>query len=214
MTMKLRLGLRVTPLLLALAGCTTTTGGPDTLQVEPKTDQLIPVSSEKLLAAPPTGWQRVYELNNGKTRLTDFIPADESRAEWSTKLSFESHESLTEANPIEIVMGELENTSEICEPIQSFNLFSGNENNYPTSVRLTFCGKNAHSNKGEVTISKVIQGNEFLYIIKVINQMPTYENADDAIAKEKVAAWSQYFRDIVLCDESLPEHPCPISTDE
>lgn len=209
-----RYGLSLISIMLALTSCTTTSGASDSLEDQLETDQQVRVTGEKLLAAPPSGWQRIYELNNGKTRLTDFIPPGESSSDWTTKLSFESHESLADANPIAIVMGELENTSDICEPIQSFNLFSGNENNYPTSVRLTFCGKNAHSQKGEVTISKVIQGNEFLYIIKVINQMPAFTNSDDAITKEKVAAWSQYFRDITLCDESLQDHPCPLPTGE
>jgi hypothetical protein len=174
----------------------------------------IEVPGEKLLAAPPAGWNTIYSLNNGITRLTDFVPAAESVSDWSTKLSFESHQTLADVDPISIIMGELDSTSDTCEPIESFNLFSGDENNYPTSVRITFCGENAHSGLGEVSISKVIQGNDFLYIIKLLNRRPTFTDSDHAMPKTEIAAWAQYFSEITLCDETRAAHPCLTPTDE
>lgn len=220
--------LRITAaaLLLAISACTTQnsaelngqppSSGEERLEKERLDEEPVDkvLSGEKLLAAPPAGWNKIYGLNNGTTRLTDFVPPNQSKAEWSTKLSFESHDSLTDINPIAILMGDLENLKDICEPIQSFNLFSGEENNYPTSVRLTFCGKNAHSSKGEVSISKVIQGNDYLYIVKMIHQVEPYTDPEAAITKEEIAVWSQYFREITLCDSRLETHPCPIPADE
>ena len=201
----------IASLVFSLAACATNPGNQAQKDTSVNGAEVI---GEKLLAAPPAGWHNIYSLNNNITRLTDFVPAEETESEWSTKLSFESHQSLAEVDPISIVMGELDSTSSTCEPIESFNLFSGEENNYPTSVRLTFCGENAHSGLGEVSISKVIQGNDYLYIIKLLNRRPVFTDSDHAMPEAEIAAWAQYFSDISLCDETRDAHPCPTPTDE
>lgn len=163
---------------------------------------------ETLMASPPTGWQQIYTLNTEKTRLVDYVPSDESKAEWKTKLSFESHQSLTSVDPISIVMGELDATRQNCEKIESFNLFSGEENNYPTSVRLTFCGENAHTGEGEITISKAIQGAEYLYLIKLLHRVPAFTSSDNGVTKEQIASWADYFGKVTVCDNRSTEHAC------
>ena len=170
--------------------------------------QLAPEQNgERLLAEPPTDWKQIYTLNTGKTRLVDFVPGNESREEWKTKLSYESHEALTEVDPIAILMGELDATRQNCEDIESFNVFSGLENNYPTSVRLTFCGENAHTGEGEVTISKAIQGGEYLYLIKLLHRVPAFTSRDNGVTEQQMASWSDYFGKITVCDDTS-EHPC------
>jgi len=164
---------------------------------------------EKLIAEPPTGWQNIYSLNNDATRLTDFVPADETKDDWSTKISFEAHKSLSDIDPITIVMGELERIGETCELVESFNLFSGEENNYPTSVRLTFCGENAHSNRGEISLTKSIQGNDYLYIIKLLHLVDPFTDKNMGVSEEQIAGWAQYFSSISVCDDTAAEHACP-----
>lgn len=164
-------------------------------------------SGERLVAAPPSGWQQIYTLNTVKTRLADFVPEDESEAAWKTKLSYESHQSLTEVDPIAILMGELDSVRQNCEKIESFNLFSGLENNYPTSVRLTFCGENAHTGEGEVTISKAIQGQDYLYLVKLLHRVPPFDGEDSGVTEQQIASWSDYFGQIRVCDDTT-DHPC------
>lgn len=167
-----------------------------------------PAAGEILLAQPPSNWKQSYSLINDDTRLTDFVPESETANAWTQKLSFESHRSLQEIDPISIVMGDLESTSEVCEDTESFNLFSGLENNYPTTVRLTFCTDNAHSKQGEVTFTKVIQGTEFLYIIKLVRREPVFTDSTTTFSKEMIAAWSDYFGNIKVCDRSVDEQSC------
>lgn len=166
-----------------------------------------PSVNERLIAEPPQKWHQIYSLNTDKTRLVDFVPENESREEWKTKLSYESHQTLTEVDPISILMGELDQVQQNCEDIESFNLFSGVENNYPTSVRLTFCGENAHTGEGEITISKAIQGTEYLYIIKLLHRVEAFTGNKDVVTEQQMASWSDYFGQIRVCDDST-EHPC------
>ena len=167
--------------------------------------------SEKLIASAPTGWQHIYALNTEKTRLADFIPGDETELTWKTKVSFESHKSLIEVDPISVLMGELDQMRQNCEKIQSFNLFSGVENGYPTSARLTFCGENAHTGEGEVTISKAIQGNAFLYLIKMLHRVAPFDSDTNDVTAQQIASWSDYFGKIIVCDSDKVEHACEAS---
>lgn len=179
---------------------------------EPESTRLPETSiatGEQLVAEPPTDWQNIYSLNGSATRLSDFIPADETIDVWSTKISFESHQSLSDIDPISIVMGELERIGENCELVESFNLFSGMENNYPTSVRLTFCGENVHSSQGEISFTKSIQGNEYLYIIKLLHLVDPFTDKNAGVSEAQIAQWAQYFSSISVCDDTIAKHACP-----
>ena len=82
--------------------------------------QKTPSSTELLIATPPANWKLIYELNKGDTRLSDFIPGDEQKGSWQTKLSFEAHAKLVEIDPIEIMMGEISKKNDICSIIYIF----------------------------------------------------------------------------------------------
>ncbi len=165
-------------------------------------------SKEQLLATPPSGWHQIYQLNSGKTRLVDFVPADQTEEDWKTKISYESHRALNDADPISVLMCELEVVRQNCEKIDSFNLYSGLENNYPTSVRLTFCGENTFTGEGEVTLSKAIQANEYLYLVKLLHRVPAFKEDSSVVSKNQIASWSDYFGQLTVCDNT-EDHPCP-----
>ncbi len=99
--------------------------------------------------------------------------AEETGSDWTTKLSFESFSELVSIDPIQVLLTEVEQDKKKCNFVQHFNLFSGLENGYPSSVRLFLCGKttltNADgSNTGEVKMIKAIQGLDYLYVITVL----------------------------------------------
>lgn len=168
-------------------------------------------STEHLLAQPPPGWQLTYQLNNVDTRLVDFVPAGETQTEWTTKVSFESHSQLVVMDPIEMLISEVESEKDKCSFVQDFNLFSGFENNYPTSTRLIFCGENKFAKKGEVSLFKVIKGNDYFYIIRMVKRIPAFEADKPGIDESEIATWSNYLRRIRVCDTADNEHPCPVA---
>lgn len=182
-------------LLLLLQGCAMT--------------QRPPPTSENLLAAPPEGWKQIYQINNVTTRLTDFVPPEQTGLDWDTKLSFESFRKLADADPIEVLLNEAEKDKEKCSFVQHFNLFSGFENNYPTSIRLIMCGENDRVDLGEIELIKAIQGNDYLYIIRMLKRIPPFEVHQPDFAREDMAKWANYFRMISLCDPAREAHPCP-----
>ena len=165
-------------------------------------------TTEVLRAAPPHGWHQIYQLNNDAVRLADFVPQGQTNLAWKTKLSFESHSDLVDLDPIEILLSEAKKTEEKCSFIQHFNFFSGYENNYPTSLRLIMCGENEHLKKGELSMLKVIKGEDFLYIIRFLKRITPFKVNQPDVERSEIATWSDYLRKISLCNTADPEHPC------
>ncbi len=166
-------------------------------------------SSEQLIAAPPPGWNLVYQINTTTTRLSDFVPPDQSENEWTSKLSFESFRELVNSDPIELLLAEVTRDEGSCIFVQHFNLYSGLENGYPTSVRLYLCGKNSFSERGEVKMIKAIQGQDYFYFVRLIKRIPPFKVNQADFQKDEIAAWSSFFQKITLCNKSVSEHACP-----
>jgi hypothetical protein len=165
-------------------------------------------TTEVLLAIPPSKWHQIYQLNEQVVRLADFVPANETTLNWQTKLSFESHSNLVDLDPIEILLSEAKKSEEKCTFIQHFNLFSGFENNYPTSLRLIMCGENENLKQGELNMLKVIQGDDFLYIIRFLKRIEPFKLDQPDVEKSEIATWSDYLRKIRLCNPANDKHPC------
>ena len=167
------------------------------------------ITEEQLIAAPPKSWKVVEQLNTTNTRLIDYIPAQETQENWQTRLSFESHAALTDLDPIDTLLREVEKTREKCSDLKDYNLFSGLENSYPTSTRLLMCGSNAFTSRGEISMLKVIQGNDYFYFIRLVKQLAAFENGSADIEEREIAIWSNYLSNIKVCDPRLTDHPCP-----
>jgi len=166
-------------------------------------------SSERLIATAPDKWNLVYQLNNNSSRLSDYVPPGETDELWSTKLSFESFRDMVDMDPIQILLAEAANDNEHCKFIQHFSLYSGYENDYPSSVRLFFCGENTFVNKGEIKMVKAIRGDDYFYLVKILKRVEPFEANQPDFAEEEIAEWSSYLRNITLCNTSKPDHPCP-----
>ena len=201
--------------LLILTAASTTAleepsaGGEPSADKQPSADKKQNQSSEQLIARAPDKWNLVYQINNNSSRLSDYVPPGETDEIWSTKLSFESFRDMVDMDPIQILLAEAANDNEHCKFIQHFSLYSGYENNYPSSVRLFFCGENTFVNKGEIKMVKAIQGDDYFYLIKMLKRVDPFEADQPEFAKEEIAVWSNYLRNITLCDTRKEDHSCP-----
>jgi hypothetical protein len=176
---------------------------------QPPLEQII--SGERMIAQLPSDWEPVYQVINETVRLSDFVPKGQTAAKWKTKLSFEAHatQSLT-IDPIDLLLNEAIEARNRCNFVQHFNIYSGYENGYETSVRLFLCGENAFSKQGEVKLVKVIRGNDFLHSIRLTRRLEPFDVNDPAFTDGEIASWSAFLKTMLICDDSQ-EHPCPES---
>jgi hypothetical protein len=165
--------------------------------------------TEQLIAQTPPDWVRVYQLNHAENRISEFIPANEEANKWVNKISFESFMNMAQADPIELLLYEVEQYQERCDFVQHFNLFSGYENDYPTSLRLIMCGKSKQLETGEVSMFKAIQGEQRFYTIRLARKVPPFEPSKSEVTQEEIAQWSTFMKRIIVCDPESTQHPCP-----
>ncbi|MDA0790910.1 MAG: hypothetical protein O2780_15815 [Proteobacteria bacterium] len=186
-------------LVLLATGCAATT--PDPVITTPQGNEILQVQ-------PPDDWQRVFALNAIETRLVDYLPEGENESNWTAKLSFESIDAEDRGDPLQMLDHEALADQENCTFVQYFNLFSGFENNYPTSVRLFLCGQEKGTDRGMVKIIKVIQGDEYVYTIRLVSRIEAFDANESDFPKDVMASWSSYLREITLCNPTMVDHPC------
>ncbi len=175
------------------------------LETEPGSEQ---VTGERLLASPPPGWIRVFQMNKEKTRFSDFVPQGQDADNWSTRLSIESHATEDLAlDPITLLISEAEQDESRCNFVQHFNIFSGLENDYETSVRLFLCGENAFTGKGEIKLVKAIRGETYFYSVRITRRLPVFDVNQPDFANDEIATWSTFLKTVSVCD-GTSEHPC------
>ena len=203
-------------LLMPLAACSSLTNS-DAAPVE-KSSGPMPVpsvaveepdTSEQLLISPPKDWERIYQINNPTTRLSDYVPEGQNAAQWETKLSIEAYSAQTlTIDPIELLLSEAREDERKCNFVQHFNIFSGYENRYETSVRLFLCGENEFAGQGEVKLAKSIRGDQYIYSVRFTKRVPPFKPGQPQFTDEEMAVWSTFLNDVTLCDDSV-DHPCP-----
>ena len=144
------------------------------------------------------------------------MPGDERIEDWQDKVTFESFGDAPLPDPIDFVTDVSADQSAGCERLEHYNIRSGLENNYPTSVRLLVCSESKQTKRGRVTLIKAIQGNDYFYVVTRAKRVPPVREPVDEdeeqakpISEAEMARWSAYMRTIMVCDTQRAEHPCP-----
>lgn len=222
------------PLLLALlmasAGCGPTqnqadgAGGeassPDPVEPPrsrtPEHGSGTPVSGEVLLADPPVGWVESGTLTSPVLRMAEFVPAEEAdraasepEAAVRDRVTFEAHAGQPLPDPIDFVLALSRDLAQRCTGFTEFNIMSGLENNYPTSVRLMICPRYRERQSGEVLMIKAIRGREYFYTVTRGRRLPAFAAEEQVLSPATMATWSTYLKAIGVCDPRSPEHACP-----
>ena len=164
---------------------------------------------ELLIAQPPKDWKKVFEANLGDIRVTDYVPEGESKDHWTAKLSFESYTSLLKSDPLLVIKSQVDADKKHCNFVKDFTLFSGEENNYETAMKLITCGKKKSTGKGEVSLFKAIKGTRYFYVVKLVRVLPSFDPGKSKFGRRDMASWSHYFSKIRVCDPGSKDHPCP-----
>jgi len=167
--------------------------------------------TEHLLAAAPDGWRQVFRSNRGDERMVEFVPADSAPGDgWTEKVAFESFGGAPLPDPNELLEGIAKDQKKTCDKFAEHDTFDGNENGYPTSVKMMICYDNPVTSKGQVTLVKSIRGDERFYVItRAARTEPIASDKDTPLPPKQMAEWSLYLRAISVCDPKRADHPCP-----
>ena len=200
-----RFTVALTVLLVALAACSeSTTESKRAARSAPS----VPATGERLLAQPPDGWTEVFATDRAGIKIAEYVPPD-SPEEWVEKVTFEALTGVQLPDPIEFLTDLAADQKANCDGFQDHNTFSGYENNYPTSVRLFACTNNPLFKKGQVTLLKVITGDESFYTISwSLRTEPWVEGQMPGVEAE-IGIWAKYLSAIGVCNPDASDHLCP-----
>ena len=139
----------------------------------------------------------------------DGTPAEEERTVRLDRLTIESQSGDPVPDPIDFVLSLSRDLALRCEGFSDFNIMSGMENNYATSVRLLVCPRYKDQPLGEVLMIKAIQGREYFYTVTRGRRLPAFNSDEQPLTAQTMAEWSAYLKSVGVCDPRWPEHPCP-----
>lgn len=125
------------------------------------------------------------------------------------RVTFEAHAGRPLPDPIDFVLALGRDLAQRCEGFTEFNIMSGMENNYATSVRLMICPRYRDRQDGEVLMIKAIRGREYFYTVTRGRRLSAFAPEAQVLSPATMAAWSTYLKAIGVCDPRAQEHPCP-----
>lgn len=169
----------------------------------------ISPDGETLLANTPPGWKMVHATDGELVKLVEYVAPRSPAANWIEKLSFESLAGDDLPDPIDFMKALNADQAKTCRNFAAHTTFSGLENGYPTNVQILVCDFNPVLNKGQVTMLKVIRGNERFYTISRAKRVTPFEGTESGLTEAEIAAWSLHLRAISVCDTNQAAHPCP-----
>lgn len=169
-------------------------------------------ADEQLTLPTPERWQTVTQVATPVLRMSAFaVPSP--AGEGFDALSFEwfARDFAADSDPfslIEQVAGTLEGN---CEKGSDQPVFAGEENGYPTVVRLLICPRlnRTEPPRGELLLLKAMIGDSGPWIVVRGQEFDATAPPAAEVVRNIVARWSESMRAITLCDHDAPEHPCP-----
>lgn len=168
---------------------------------------------EILLARPPQGWVETGALQTPALRMAEYGPAQalEDRLE---RITFESQTGKPLPDPIQFVLAVSADLQARCNHFEDINISSGEENGYPTSVRLMICPEFKDAPFGQVVMTKAIQGNDEFYVVTRRLRVPPMKDQGQPLTAQEMAEWSTHLRGVQVCDTRSAQTPCPQSVTE
>ena len=193
----------MTLLMVSVAGCGSVQEGPSGARAPVESTY---TEGEQLLAQPPAGWLRAGGTTGAMIRTAQFVPEDESAADWTRRITFEALQDEPLPDPLEFLKLIAAEQERACEGFESYPTFAGYENGYESAVHLLLCDRDRETGHALATMVKTIRGNRFFY---VITRAKRGSAGSIPAEQQEVAAWSLYMKSIRLCDTDDPAHACP-----
>jgi len=174
-------------------------------------------SAEALHMPSPVGWRPIHRLDAPHLRIQRYaVPSEDGAIE---TVRFEWFEPpLAHPDPLEFVEGFVRRARGSCDRLSDQGVFAGEENGYPTVVRLLVCPQLNARDAGELMMLKAVQGDHGFWLAVRSRPLPApgsrgaaRQDGSDARAAptEVVARWSEFLRAIRVCNAGDDAHPCP-----
>ncbi|MEE4300048.1 MAG: hypothetical protein V2J24_11460 [Pseudomonadales bacterium] len=169
-------------------------------------------AEEQLTLPTPDGWATVSTLATPFVRMSAFAIPGEG-PDGVDKLSFEwfARELAADTDPFSLVEQVAGTIRGNCRGGSDQPVFAGEENGYPTVVRLLLCPRlnGTEPPRGELLMLKAVEGRTGFWIVVRGRDLSATTAPGSTQLRTTIGAWSNALRTITLCDPDDPAHPCP-----
>lgn len=171
---------------------------------------------EELHMPKPSGWRVTHRVDAPHLRVQRFAVTVEDGALETVR--FEWFEPpLAHPDPIEFVDRFAQSARGSCSSLANRGVFAGEENGYPTVVRLLICPKLNARDAGELMMVKAVRGDHGFWLAVRSRPLPTpgtggtpgEASTASTVPTEIVARWAEFMRAIQICNAHDDAHPCP-----
>lgn len=185
----------------------------DAQQKKPAPQQQAPQpgpAGERLLMAPPAGWQSVPVQKTDKVAITRLYPPGQNDKQWSEMITVQIYPGAGQS-PREFIENIIQFSRANCEGAGPGPVTEATINNYPAAIVSVACTKGKQSGQGNMVLVTVIKGREALYAVqRQWRGKPFAANEKPDMPPEMIKEWNNFPRSVGLCDTRAPQqHPCP-----
>ncbi len=164
---------------------------------------------EQLYLIPPLGWVPAYHTVQGNVELVEMVPQGESSRDWTQMLTVQLVKGAPDRSPEQVLKSQFDDIRQDCDDVAAGKMAAMHENNYDSAIQVMACTKSKQYGKGEITLFKVIRGQERLYVISRAWRGAPFDKAHLPLPKATGQEWLTFMQRAVVCNSRGLEHPCP-----
>jgi hypothetical protein len=165
---------------------------------------------ENLMAIVPRGWKIGFQARQGNLQITEFVPEGQTVDNWQSLLTMQIVFGGLSKTPRQVFEESVALSRRFCPNLEAVLMTTGEENGYPFALWMQMCRNNPQVNQAEITLFKVIQGNDSFYFVHRAWRVPTVSpNEAIPIDPNELVEWGRYMRLVGVCDTRIPERNCP-----
>lgn len=166
-------------------------------------------AEERFIVPRPDGWKLAFRaIQSDFTRL-QFVPASESVDQWTEMLTSQTFIGTRDV-PVDAYLQRIAvEAAKVCDDVMVSPIKVNPHNGYASAVMAQFCTRYKATGKGEITLFKVIQGRESLYVAHRSWRGPPFTRDAQPVPKADFDAWVEYLNGVLVCDTADPQRPCP-----
>jgi hypothetical protein len=167
-------------------------------------------AGENLMITVPIGWEMGFQARQGNFQIVEFVPEGQNVDNWQSLLTMQIVFGGLSKSPRQVFEESASLTRRVCPNLDVSLALTGEENSYPFALWIQNCPNNPQVNQAEITLFKVIQGNDSFYFVHRAWRLPTVSpNEAIPIDPNELAEWGRYMRLVGVCDTRIPERNCP-----
>ena len=168
--------------------------------------------AEQLMIKPPAGWKVGFHERRGAVEITEIVPPGQTTAAWQDMLVVEliDGKPAVDKDVQTILRNRVEEVRADCPSVGAGETSLSTDNGYESGMRAIACPRSKKWNKGEVSLFKVILGNDRTYVVIRSWRSEPFEKTKVTLPADKMTEWLGFMAKVVVCDPRDPNRACPV----